>query len=170
MNQQITRPDILDDLEVVNKPIIRLVFAPFGKRVLAAMLDWVIASMIQMAVVMFVSAVMNFFGIVLGYALQWVLFFAGMIFMIAFAYEYFVRQESSSAQATFGKTIMKIRVANVDGTNLDRSQADKRFWSKFFFFFLTGGLGALLALFTKRHQTVHDFAAQTVVIETDMSI
>lgn len=169
MNPQTTRPDILDDLETVNKPIVRLVFAPFGKRVLAAVLDWVISSTIQIAVVMFISAVMNFFGIVLGYALQWVLFFVGMIFMIAFAYEYFVRQESSSAQATFGKITMKIRVANANGTDLDRSQADKRFWSKFFFFFLTGGLGVLLALFTKKHQAVHDFAAQTVVIETEIN-
>jgi uncharacterized RDD family membrane protein YckC len=166
MKQSQPRQDILDDLETVHTPTLDLVFAPFAKRAMAAVLDWVISSMIQIGFAMAVSTGLDFFGIGLGYALQWILLMAWLIFLIAFAYEYFVRQESSSAQATFGKRIMNIRIANADGTDLDRSQADKRFWSKFFFFFLTGGLGALLALFTKKHQTVHDFAAQTVVIET----
>lgn len=85
---------------------------------------------------------------------------------------YFVIFETSEMRATPGKLFMGIAVVRADGSRLDAKAALIRFFS-IWITRLTLGIGYLIALFTEKKQTVHDFIADTVVVEghySDMNL
>jgi uncharacterized RDD family membrane protein YckC len=81
---------------------------------------------------------------------------------------YFVVFETSELRATPGKFIMGIAVVRRDGSRLDVKHALIRFFS-IWLTRLTAGIGYLIALFTERKQTMHDFIADTVVVKGEFS-
>lgn len=76
---------------------------------------------------------------------------------------YFAVMESSAWQATFGKQLLGIRVANLAGGRVSFAQATARHFSKILSGFLL--LGYLAQLRTPRRQAWHDSIAKCVVIE-----
>lgn len=77
---------------------------------------------------------------------------------------YFPLFESSTKMATPGKEFMKIKVTNLEGNRISREQAFGRYLGHIISF-LTLGIGYLMMLWTKRHQTLHDKMAGTLVVK-----
>lgn len=99
------------------------------------------------------------------------LFFYTLIFgPLAFLLSlfYFPVFHSSELRATPGKYLMGIGVATLNGDRIDFKCAIIRHFSEVLTSF-TAGIGYLLALFTQRKQTLHDFLADTIVIEGEFS-
>ena len=76
---------------------------------------------------------------------------------------YYALQESSPRQATFGKRILGLRVADMDGQQIGFGRASVRFFGK-----IISGLicliGYMMAGFTEKKQALHDMIAGTFVV------
>lgn len=127
-------------------------FASFTKRAQAAVIDFIL--MFIMSLVIFVPIMLifdssedeiSFFAILVG-----LLYRAGM--------------ESSSYQGTIGKILVGIKVVDMNNNRISFSRALFRYFASIisYVFF---GIGYLLALFTKRKQTLHDLLVETVVVK-----
>lgn len=79
---------------------------------------------------------------------------------------YFASFESSQSGATPGKRAMNLRVVDEDGLRISFAMALLRYVGKFVSAFPLM-LGFIMAIFTRRHQALHDFIAKTMVIEVD---
>ncbi|HZZ70825.1 MAG TPA: RDD family protein [Pirellulales bacterium] len=153
------------------EPAASYVYASFGARVLAFVIDGFIIGIPSNVIMQAVKpppAIGN------GHSLAEVirLFSDYMaqnpwlqISVMLLTWLYFALMESSSRQATFGKSILGLKVATTEGRRLNLSEASLRFWAKYVgSFMLTCGLGCLPILFTPRRQALHDMAARTIVI------
>ena len=76
---------------------------------------------------------------------------------------YFALMESSSMQATLGKKVFSMIVTDEHGRRISFKTASLRFLVKYFCGFIF--LLFLPILFTAKKQTLHDFAAHTIVID-----
>ena len=89
-----------------------------------------------------------------------------LLFPLAFFLHFFYKPifESSIVRATPGKYLAEISVVKSNGDRLSLKDA----YIRYFMSWLSGiilGLGYVAALFTKKHQTLHDMFADTVVID-----
>jgi uncharacterized RDD family membrane protein YckC len=78
---------------------------------------------------------------------------------------YYALQESSPCQATFGKRMLGLRVADMDGQRIGFIRASVRFFGKI----LSGlicSIGYMMAGFTEKKQALHDMIAGTFVVTT----
>jgi len=72
--------------------------------------------------------------------------------------------ESSERQATFGKSLMSLRVANTEGQRLSFGHATGRFFAKIISGMIPLGIGYIMAAFTEKRQALHDMIAGTLVL------
>jgi len=86
-----------------------------------------------------------------------------IVFWIVVPWLYWALMESSSRQATLGKTIMGLTVSDMAGNRISFVRATKRYWAK--------GLSALMLLagfvmiaFTAKKQGFHDIIARCLVM------
>ena len=99
-------------------------------------------------------------------------FFAGfgfiLILSVVISWAYFAMMESSSSQATVGKLIMGIQVADMNGGRISLGKATIRLAVKAF---LSGWflIGYIMVFFTQRKQGLHDLVAGTLVLTKDAS-
>lgn len=119
-------------------------YASFWKRAVAMVID-----MAVMTVIYCLLMIVPFFPMVL-------IFLISMYYHVAF--------ETSPLRATPGKALMGIAVVMPDGRQLTIKDSVVRYVMSYFSSALMG-LGYFLALFTEKNQTMHDFVANTVVIE-----
>ena len=77
---------------------------------------------------------------------------------------YYAVMESSARQATFGKSLMSLRVANSEGRRLSFGHATGRFFAKLISGMIPFGIGYIMAGFTAKKQALHDFIAGTLVL------
>ncbi len=120
-----------------------MTYSSFWRRAVAAIIDTIVISAISvlLARVIFFLPVSLFFH-----------FFYKPIF------------EASRVRATPGKYLAEISVERSDGRQLTLKDAYIRYVSSWVSG-LTLGIGFLMALFTKKHQTLHDIFADTVVVD-----
>jgi uncharacterized RDD family membrane protein YckC len=78
---------------------------------------------------------------------------------------YFAVSESSYRQATPGKIVFRLSVADVNGDRITFGRATLRFWLKVGSAAMLG-IGIILAAFTDKRQGMHDILAKTVVLKT----
>lgn len=128
-------------------------YASFGKRFLAALLDVVILTIINI-LVRFVL------GLVLGRAAAQV----GSLLGILIAWAYYAYQESSDKQATIGKQALGIVVTDLEGKRIDFIKATIRYFSKILSSLILL-IGYIMAAFTEKKQALHDMIAGTLVVE-----
>jgi uncharacterized RDD family membrane protein YckC len=83
---------------------------------------------------------------------------AGQVVVLALFCFYSAAMESSQRQATLGKLALGIIVTDLDGARISFYRALLRSASQ------VTGIGYILALFTARKQTLHDFVADTQVL------
>lgn len=76
---------------------------------------------------------------------------------------YYAGMESSSRQATLGKSLMGIYVAGLDGQRISFLRATGRYFAKILSALILM-IGFLMAAFTARKQALHDKIASTLVL------
>lgn len=76
---------------------------------------------------------------------------------------YFAGMESSTRQATIGKSIMGIYVTDVDGRRISFLRATGRYFAKFLSALILF-IGFIMVAFTARKQALHDMIAGTLVL------
>ncbi|MCX6129154.1 MAG: RDD family protein [Proteobacteria bacterium] len=82
---------------------------------------------------------------------------------------YYAGCEYSIHQATPGKALLGLKVCNYQGQRLNFKQATIRYLSRFLSALILG-LGYLGSLFNRRHQTLHDSLAKTLVLQCPRKI
>ncbi len=80
-----------------------------------------------------------------------------------FAWLYFCGMESSPMQATLGKWLVGIFVADYAGHRITFGRATGRYFGKALSYLILG-IGFLMAGFTERKQGLHDIMAECVVV------
>lgn len=147
-----------------------MVFAGFWLRVGAAMIDWIVLSIVMMLVFRSeFTRVMAMTGELTGLE-QWKLAIEAMNanrFLVAFSlvspWLYFAAMESSPWQATLGKKAFRLRVCNLLGERIGPIRATFRHLLKIVLMDLTFALTLVPAAFTRYRQALHDMAAGTLV-------
>ncbi len=76
---------------------------------------------------------------------------------------YYAGMESSSRQATIGKSIMSIYVTDLDGQRISFLRATGRYFAKILSALILL-IGFIMAAFTARKQALHDMLAGTLVL------
>ncbi len=89
----------------------------------------------------------------------------GWLFLLILTWLDFAGMESSERQATFGKSIMSLRVTNLEGRRLSFGHATGRFFAKIVSGMIPLGIGYIMAGFTARKQALHDLIAGTLVLQ-----
>ncbi len=120
------------------KQVKRKKYAHIGKRVIAFWIDWLL---------LLVLWAMLFKAGPVGMWMWWL---------------YFAITESSKHQASFGKRIMGLKIEHNDGKRMTFMTATIRFFARIIL-----GFGVVLAVFTKKRQTLHDLVTDTIVLDAD---
>jgi len=92
------------------------------------------------------------------------LFFLGMLAFVIVEWLYFAGMESSARQATFGKSVMSLRVTNYEGQRISFGHATGRFFAKMVSGLIPFAIGYIMAGFTEKKQALHDLIAGTLVL------
>lgn len=92
-------------------------------------------------------------------------FLLAMVFFVGLQWLYFAGMESSERQATFGKSLLSLRVTNLDGQRLSFGHATGRFFAKIISGMIPLGIGYIMAGFTEKRQALHDMIAGTLVLK-----
>ena len=92
--------------------------------------------------------------------------FANMLLYLAMSGFYHIHFESSLRQGSWGKQYLGLMVTTEQGDQLDRRTAALR-WFSAALSHLSQNVGFLIAAFTQKRQALHDFLANTLVIERD---
>lgn len=153
-------------------------YAGFWKRVVAMILDTVLLIMVNFAILFIATQVVNSrnfatvmaVSLAMNFGIQW-LYFAGM--------------ESSTRQATLGKSAIGIKVTDMRGRPISFRRATGRLLAKLMFglvgnvlveldyvvvgavFLVVGLIGYLMVAFTDEKRGLHDMLAGTLVVESD---
>jgi uncharacterized RDD family membrane protein YckC len=91
------------------------------------------------------------------------MFFLVWLVFFILQWLYFAVMESSPRQATFGKSVMSLRVTDSEGQRISFGHATGRFFAKFVSGMVPLGIGYIMAGFTERKQALHDMIAGTLV-------
>jgi uncharacterized RDD family membrane protein YckC len=122
-----------------------MVYAGFWKRAVAIIIDGIILAIIGALVnLLLADWLASTIGIFLGWA-----YMAGM--------------ESSERQATIGKSVMGIYVADLNGQRISFLRATGRYFAKILSALILF-IGYIMAGFTARKQALHDILANTLVL------
>ena len=92
-------------------------------------------------------------------------FFLGWLVFLILQWLYFAGMESSARQATFGKSVMSLRVTNYDGQRISFGHATGRFFAKVVSGLIPFAIGYIMAGFTAKKQALHDLIAGTLVLK-----
>jgi uncharacterized RDD family membrane protein YckC len=150
-------------------------YAGFWARFAAYLIDGLILGIPFIFVVMFV-----FMSGVLGMTLHrrpmdpreaavllgpmFVFFFLFFLGFVVLQWLYFAVMESSVRQATFGKSVMSLRVTDDGGRRISFGRATGRFFAKIVSGMVPLLIGYIMAAFTEKKQALHDLIAGTLVL------
>jgi uncharacterized RDD family membrane protein YckC len=95
---------------------------------------------------------------------MFMVFFLGMLGFVILQWLYFAGMESSERQATFGKSVMSLRVTNSEGQRISFGHATGRFFAKIVSGLVPLAIGYIMAAFTEKKQALHDLIAGTLVL------
>ena len=146
---------------------VTVVYATFGQRLMAWVIDSLVLGVGQIVTVMIGGATATLLGKA-GVDSDTADSVGGWLMLALFllsGWAYYAIFESSRWQATLGKCAVGIEVADIEGGYATLLQTTVRFVLRFVSAFILG-FGFLLCLLTRRHQTLHDIGANTVVIRS----
>lgn len=124
----------------------RVEYAGFWIRVVAAIIDGILVGIV---------------GGILRAALDDNL--AGLINVIV-GLAYYAGMESSARQATFGKSLLGMKVTDLDGNRISFLRATGRYFAKIISAFILL-IGFIMVAFTEKKQGLHDMIASTLVVK-----
>jgi uncharacterized RDD family membrane protein YckC len=108
-----------------------------------------------------VVAVLLALGLILGGSS----YFAGFLIALTAIWLYFAGLESSSLQSTLSGRILGLRVTDLKGEPISFNRATLRHFAMYFSALTPFAIGYLMAFWTKRRQTLHDYVTSTVVVK-----
>jgi uncharacterized RDD family membrane protein YckC len=91
-------------------------------------------------------------------------YFAGFLIALTAIWLYFAGLESSSQQSTLSGRILGLRVTDLKGEPISFNRATLRHFAMYFSAVTPFAIGYLMAFWTKRRQTLHDYVASTLVL------
>ena len=91
------------------------------------------------------------------------------VLAVIFGWLYYAILESSSAQATYGKRIMKIKVTGINGNRIKFGKASGRFFGKFISAIIVF-FGFIMVAFTEKKQGLHDIISGCLVTNSKGSL
>jgi uncharacterized RDD family membrane protein YckC len=146
-----------------------VVYAGFWRRWAALFLDQLILSIPLGMIFFFLALAMGLTGAMGSSTQPPVAAILGMEFGFYLiwwtaALFYFATQESSEAQATFGKRALGIKVTDLEGRRISFKHAMGR-WFAAALSYMSIYIGFLMAGFTQRKQGLHDVIASTLVVD-----
>ena len=162
------QPRVLASAQVVQTGV---AYAGFWRRLLAYLIDGALLGIVQMTVVLgtllIVEPVMPNVSSPADFVVVILQFRRDLIDVApvggALAWAYFAILESSPMQATIGKMVLHLYVADLHGDPITFARASIRYWLKILSN-LTLLIGWLMAAFTPRKQALHDLLAGTLVL------
>ena len=89
-----------------------------------------------------------------------------VVFVIALTamWLYFAVSESSSLQSTLSGRILGLRVTDLQGEPVSFNRATVRYFAMYLSAVTPFAVGYLMAFWTKRRQTLHDYLSSTLVL------
>ncbi len=155
-----------------------LPYAGFWERFAAYTIDGLILGIPFWLVVVFLISMFGGFGLMMRQnpqpdpravmailAPMFIFFFLGMLVFMILNWLYFAGMESSERQATFGKSVMSLRVTDLEGQRISFGHATGRFFAKIVSGLIPFAIGYIMAAFTERKQALHDLIAGTLVLK-----
>jgi uncharacterized RDD family membrane protein YckC len=91
-------------------------------------------------------------------------YFAGFVIAMTAIWLYFAGFESSSLQSTLSGRILGLRVTDLSGEPISFNRATFRHFAMYFTVVTPFAIGYLMAFWTKRRQTLHDYVSSTLVL------
>ena len=110
-----------------------------------------------------VVAVLLALGLILGGRS----YFAGFVIGLTAIWLYFAGFESSRVQSTLSGRILGLRVTDLNGEPVTFNRATVRHFAMYLSAVTPFAIGYLMAFWTKRRQTLHDYVSSTLVIKND---
>lgn len=140
-------------------------YAGFWYRLLAWVVDYVLALIVTLVIVLPIGFVygLMMMGSATGPEIEAGAEPLGQVFGILIAWLYWTVFESSGWQATPGKRMLGLRVTDQDGRRIGFGRANARYWSKILSTLILF-IGFLMVAFTRRKQGLHDLIASTLVL------
>ena len=91
-------------------------------------------------------------------------YFAVFVIALTAMWLYFAGLESSPLQSTLSGRILGLRVTDLDGEPVSFNRATVRYFAMYFSALTPFAIGYLMAFWTKRRQTLHDYVSSTLVL------
>jgi uncharacterized RDD family membrane protein YckC len=91
-------------------------------------------------------------------------YFAVFVIALTAMWLYFAGLESSGLQSTLSGRILGLRVTDLDGEPISFNRATVRYFAMYFSALTPFAIGYLMAFWTKRRQTLHDYVSSTLVL------
>lgn len=92
-------------------------------------------------------------------------YFAVFVIAMTAMWLYFAGLESSPLQSTLSGRILGLRVTDLDGEPVSFNRATLRYFAMYFSALTPLAIGYLMAFWTKRRQTLHDYVSSTLVLK-----
>ncbi len=92
-------------------------------------------------------------------------YFAGFVIALTAIWLYFAGLESSRLQGTLSGRILGLRVTDLSGEPISFNRATVRHFAMYFSALTPFAVGYLMAFWTKRRQTLHDYVSSTLVLK-----
>ena len=92
-------------------------------------------------------------------------YFAGFVIALTAIWLYFAGLESSRLQATLSGRILGLRVTDLAGEPISFNRATVRHFAMYLSAVTPFAIGYLMAFWTKRRQTLHDYVSSTLVLK-----
>jgi uncharacterized RDD family membrane protein YckC len=108
-----------------------------------------------------VVAVLLVLGLILGGSS----YFAGFVIALTAIWLYFAGFESSGLQSTLSGRILGLRVTDLQGEPISFNRATVRHFAMYLSAVTPFAVGYLMAFWTKRRQTLHDYVSSTLVLK-----
>ena len=115
------------------------------------------------AIELVVVAVLLALGLILGGSS----YFAGFVIALTAIWLYFAGFESSRLQSTLSGRILGLRVTDLQGEPVSFNRATVRHFAMYLSALTPFAIGYLMAFWTKRRQTLHDYLSSTLVVKND---
>lgn len=150
--------------QIMSEQQLSVSYGGFWKRLAAYIIDWII--------LLFISFVlMILFGLFLAYlgknpdneSAMLGVSFIGDLMTLCITWFYYAGMESSSKQATFGKSLLGMKVTDLNGERISFLRSSVRYFSKILSI-LIFFIGFIMIAFTAKKQGLHDMIAGTLVV------
>jgi uncharacterized RDD family membrane protein YckC len=111
-----------------------------------------------------IVVVLLFSGIVVGSILANGSLFFGFVVGLSALWLYFAGFESSPQQSTLSGRFLGTKVTDIQGEPLNFTRATSRHFAMYLSALTPIAIGYLMAFWTKRRQTLHDYLTSTLVV------